>query len=183
MELSDLDPFKTGGFPPDYPAYWRTFYSPVDNVHGALRAVVRSAQHSLTIAMYGYDDDELHQIILEKMATDGLVVQITLDSSQAGGKHEKSLISCWLDPETGTPNTSVVSIGRSERGAIQHQKGVVVDGRFVISGSTNWSDGGETKQDNQLTIIDSRAEAFALTHRIDQIHLNQLQQMAAKASK
>ena len=180
MRLSDLNGFKTGGFSSDYDPNFRTFYSPVDDVHGALKATLSSATQSLIVAMYGFDDDELSAILLDKLKSEGVTVQLTLDSSQAGGVHEKTLLTAWLDPTVDTPNSSIVSIGRSEKGAIQHQKGVVIDSRFVISGSTNWSGGGETKQDNQCTILDSRPEAAALRHRIDAIHLNQLQQMAAK---
>lgn len=176
----DLDQYRTGGYPADYPVDRRTLFSPVDNVHGALLDVVKSATRSLSLAMYGYDDEDLHAVILAKMADPTIVVQITLDSSQAGGKHEAALVAAWLDPATPTPLTSIVSVGRSERGAIQHLKALVVDGLVTVTGSTNWSDGGETKQDNQATVAWSRAEAAELQHRMDQIHLNQLQQMAAR---
>lgn len=182
LALTDLDAHKTGGFPADYPTDRRTFYSPVDDVHGALLDVVKACSRSLSIAMYGYDDDDLHAAVLALMAEPDVTVQITLDSSQAGGKHEAALIAAWLDPATDTPRTSIVSVGRSERGAIQHMKAVVVDGEWCITGSTNWSDSGETKQDNQMTVSRSRAEAFDLQHRMDAIHLDQLQKAAAKAA-
>ena len=179
--LSTLDALKA--FPQDYPTDRRTFFSPIDDVHGALLAVVQSATRSLTIAMYGYDDDDLHAIVVEKMTDPNITVQITLDSSQAGGVHERGLIAAWIDPDKATPRTSIVSVGRSERGAIQHMKAVVVYGIVTVTGSTNWSDGGETKQDNQCTIAVNRAEAFELQHRMDAIHLDQLQKAAAKAAR
>ena len=183
FDLAALDACKAGGFPNDYPTDRRTFYSPVDDVHGALLAVVTSATRSLSIAMFGYDDDDLHAVILAKMTDPEITVQISLDSSQAGGKHEAALIAAWLNPSVPTPLTSIVSVGRSERGAIQHMKAVAVDGRVIVTGSTNWSDGGETKQDNQATVIVNRAEAYELQRRMDAIHLDQLQKAAAKAAK
>ena len=181
LRLSDLDRFKAEhAFPADYPADRRTFFSPVDDVHGALKAILSSATRTITCAMYGFDDVELSRIILGKMHDSAVVVQLTLDSTQAAGAHERALLAEWLDPQTATPLTSVVSIGRSERGAIQHLKVLVVDGRLVVTGSTNWSDGGETKQDNQLTVTESRAEAHEAEYRIAHIHLAQLQAAAAK---
>lgn len=181
LRITDLDQFKAEKrFPDDYPADRRTFFSPVDDVHKVLRALVASATKTLTVAMYGFDDVELSRLILSKMQQEGVVVQITLDSSQAAGRAEKEILQAWLDPTTATPLTSVVSIGRSERGAIQHLKMLVVDGLWVVTGSTNWSDGGESKQDNQLTVSMSRAEAHEAEWRMAHIHLDQLQKAAAK---
>ena len=62
-----------------------------------------------------------------------------------------------------------------------HLKEGVVDGSIVFTGSTNWSDGGETKQDNQLTVEISPAAASVATGRIGMIHTNMLNK--AKESK
>jgi phosphatidylserine/phosphatidylglycerophosphate/cardiolipin synthase-like enzyme len=168
LHPADLDGFKNGGFPADYPAKWRTFYSPVDDVHGALLAVVKSARESLIVAMYGFDDDELAAAITGKLNDEKVFVLLTLDSSQAGGVHERALLAKENYPK------SIVAVGRSEHGAIMHQKMLVVDGLVVVKGSTNWSTGGESKQDNELTICFDRAEAHMARLRIDAIHAHML---------
>ena len=164
LSFSDLEQYKQYGFPQTYPANIRSFYSPVDDVHGALKTVVSSCSHSLIIAMYGYDDEELHKIVLAKCSDPTIFVSLALDSSQAGGIHEKALLA-----EGDTLGTHVVT-GRSEKGAIMHLKAVVVDGLWVIGGSTNWSIGGETKQDNEMTIIMDATHAAELSSRILIIH-------------
>lgn len=165
---ADLDQYAHAGFPADYPPNMRTFYSPVDDVHGALLAVVKSARESLVLSMYGFDDDELADAIREKLEDEHVQVLLTLDSSQAGGVHEKALLAREDYPR------SIVAVGRSERGAIMHEKQLIVDGLIVVKGSTNWSTGGESKQDNECSIVFDRAEAHLARCRADAIHAHML---------
>jgi phosphatidylserine/phosphatidylglycerophosphate/cardiolipin synthase-like enzyme len=171
--LNVLDQYAIAPFPPGYPSDRRTFYSPVDNVHGALKAVIAAARRSVVIAMYGFDDDELAAVLKDKLTDAQVYVQLTLDSSQAGGVHEKALLATEDYP------ISSVAVGRSEKGAIMHLKEGVVDGSIFFSGSTNWSGGGEHLQDNQLTVEINPMVAALATARIGAIHAA----MLAKAKK
>lgn len=168
------DPYKTGGFPEGYPPELRTYYSPVDNVHGAILAAIKGAKHSLILGMYGLDDDELVAAILEKMKDENVYVQLTLDSSQAAGVHEKKLLQTDVFPSTS------VAIGRSEKGAIIHIKCLVIDNITLITGSTNWSTSGESLQDNDCVIINNPYVAGEASSRISAIHANILSKQGAK---
>lgn len=175
--LTQLHKYKQIPFVPGYPADMLTFFSPVDNIHGVLADLIASATKSIVVAMYGFDDDELAAAILAKLNDAGVFVQLTLDSSQAAGKHEAAILAANAFP------TNSVAIGRSERGAIQHMKMLIIDGLDVVTGSTNWSGGGETLQDNQLTVHRDRTGmvAFEARTRIDVIHTTMVTRALAAA--
>lgn len=165
---------RIGEFEPGYPEDMATLYSPDDDVHSALVSCIGSARHSLVVAMYGFDDDALARVIVAKLADPNMFVQLTLDSSQAGGVHERELLKGMNMPG------NMVAYGRSERGAIMHLKMVVIDGIDTVTGSTNWSDSGENKQDNQLTVIRNPLVAARARTKIDLVHAGMMQQMAKK---
>lgn len=160
----DLSRFKRTPFAPGYPQNLQTFFSPVDDVPGVLKAVIGSARKSTVIAMYGFDDEDLAGIVKQQMQDPNHYVSLTLDSSQAAGRHEKEILEAMSYPSNS------VAIGRSEKGAIMHLKLIVIDGLYRISGSTNLSEGGETKQDNELSVISDPYVAAEARTRIDLIH-------------
>jgi phosphatidylserine/phosphatidylglycerophosphate/cardiolipin synthase-like enzyme len=169
--------YKTDGrFVDGLPVDERTLFSPYDGpgIHRLIVDLLQSAQQSIVLNMYGYDDDEADTIIRTKAAQPNVYVQISLDRSQAGGKHEAQLLKEWNADAFGTS----VAVGTSSRHAISHLKVLIVDGVYTLTGSTNWSLAGEEQQDNQLTI--SRNPAFAAQVRaiLDRNHAFMLKQMA-----
>lgn len=176
--LSLLDEYKAAPFPPGYPDHTRTFYSPVDRVHDALKALLTSATKSLIVAMYGYDDPELNSVLQSKLKSEKVYVQMSLDSAQVGGAIEESLLAPWLHDQTGNS----IAIGHSENSALLHPRMVLVDGLDVVTGTVSWSTDGESGQDNQLTVIRDPLVCAEARSRIDIIHDNMLKQMATKAA-
>lgn len=176
LTIADLNQYKTqqDHLDSEYPDFIRTFYSPHDDVHGALKAVIGSTKRSLVLEMYGYDDDELAEMIAHLLDNPAIHCQITLDKSQAGGVHERAL----LEKYKAEMESNSVAIGTSEKGAIMHRKMAIVDGLWRISGSTNWSVSGETKQDNELTIIKGAAICAEARAILDLEHTKALTQQA-----
>ena len=118
------------------------FYVGRDDVHGILKHVLSRVSVSLYLNMFGFDDDELNEI-LKKIALDETITMlVTLDKSQASGKHEKALLDADRKANLALFNTHVV-IGQSATHQISHTKGFVADGKVAGEGSTNWSVSGE----------------------------------------
>lgn len=136
-------PFPPGWNPNEY-----VFFSPRDTgVHDVILSMVRSANHSVLANHYGFDDDEISAALLEKVADPNIAFFLNLDATQAAGAHERALLAQW-EQHIGTS----VAVGHSIRGAISHLKVTVIDGLYVVSGSTNLSLSGEQKQDNELRV-------------------------------
>jgi hypothetical protein len=125
-------------------ADFHLFYVGRDNVHEILKYILSRARVSLYLNMFGYDDDELNKILIAKALDPHVTMLVTLDKSQAGGKHEKQLLDLDKSTEDGLAafNTHFV-IGQSATHQISHTKGFVADSKVGAEGSTNWSSSGE----------------------------------------
>ena len=118
------------------------FYVGRDDVHDILKYVLSRVTVSLYLNMYGYDDDELNQILWAKVIDPSVTMLITLDKSQSTSAHEKALLASDVANNPTAYNTHFV-VGTSATGQISHTKGFVADGKVAAEGSTNWSTSGE----------------------------------------
>jgi hypothetical protein len=118
------------------------FYVGRDNVHEILTHILSRVSVSLYLNMFGFDDDELNDILMKIALDETIMMLVTLDKSQAGGKHEKALLDADRQHNLALFNTHFV-IGQSATHQISHTKGFVADGRVAGEGSTNWSVAGE----------------------------------------
>lgn len=118
------------------------FYVGRDDVHDILKHVLSRVSVSLYLNMFGFDDDELNDILMAIAMDPQIIMLITLDKSQAGGIHEKKLLDSDIVRNQSAFNTHFV-LGQSATHQISHTKGFVADGKVGGEGSTNWSTSGE----------------------------------------
>lgn len=165
-------------FPHGWPPDRYVFFSPRDvRIPDVIAAVLQAAQHSVRVNMYGYDSPDLDAILRDKAADPDIYFQMSLDKVEAGGVHERELLKLWA-PAVGT----TVAVGQSVKHAISHLKIAVIDGLYIVSGSTNWSVTGETKQDNELIVQRNPLVAARYSAILDINHREMLRQMAAAKS-
>jgi len=184
MRFDELGRFKQAqAFPHGYDRDYLTFYAPRDTgVHQALLWTLLQAKSSVAINMYGFDDPQMVALLRHHAKNRSMVVTLSLDSSEAGGKLESELLALLKNDLPGNS----ISIGRSEKHAISHDKLMVIDGLYLVTGSTNWSFGGEVEQDNQLTLTRDPiacAEARAVIDLDHDVMLKQMAEAAAKKAK
>ena len=121
---------------------FRVFYVGRDDVHGVLMHLFTRVSLSVKMNMFGYDDDSLNNVLMGLVQNPSVMVQVTLDKSQAAGPAEKAILSSdTAQNAQGFANDFVV--GESSTHQISHTKGGVLDGIVAFEGSTNWSSSGE----------------------------------------
>jgi hypothetical protein len=141
--LTDLEQFtKEGQYSTNASKDFHLFYVGRDDVHGILQYLLSRISTSLYLNMFGYDDDALNALCMRAAGDSTVTTVITLDKSQAGGVHEKTILASDVARDPGAYN-SHFAIGQSATGQISHTKGGVLDGKVGFEGSTNWSSSGE----------------------------------------
>src|SRR5262249_18012435 len=91
LDLHHYTPEKT--FATTASKDFHLFYVGRDDVHDILKHVLSRVRVSLYLNMFGYDDQELNDILMQKVMDPRITMLITLDQSQAGGTHEAALIA------------------------------------------------------------------------------------------
>lgn len=143
FDLGDLAQYtREKSFSPGASNTWHLFYVGRDDVHMILKHVLSRVSVSLYLNMFGFDDDELNDIVMDKIHDPAITCVITLDKSQAGGVHEKRLLASDAAKDPVGFSTHFV-LGQSATHQISHTKGFVADGKVGGEGSTNWSTSGE----------------------------------------
>lgn len=189
--LNDLASFtREKSFPAADSPDFRVLYVGRDDVHGALKYLLARCSRSLRFNQFGYDDDELDTIIQGLVASEHVMVQGTLDKSQAGGVHEKKILAGW---DSAMRNS--FAIGQSATHQISHTKGGVIDGLVAFEGSTNWSASGEgtivaadgsnvgrKAQNNTCAFYVHPVQVSRFTDELDEEHAVALQQQGAVAT-
>lgn len=183
--LDDLAPYtREGAFGPSAGADFRVFYVGRDDVHGVLMHLFSRVKLSVKMNMFGYDDDQLNQRLFALAKDPTVMVQVTLDKSQATGVHEKQILrsDAAADP---TAFAADFAVGQSGTHQISHTKGGVLDGIVAFEGSTNWSSSGEgtgisltqaqqnpgfKAQNNTLSVYTNAYEIAKFSARLDYEH-------------
>lgn len=141
--LDDLAPYTVEqAFGPTASPDFRVFYVGRDDVHGVLMHLFTRVSLSVTMNMFGYDDDDLNNVLMSLVKNPSVMVQVTLDKSQASGAHEKTILGSDMAQDAQSWANDF-AVGESSTSQISHTKGGVLDGIVAFEGSTNWSSSGE----------------------------------------
>jgi len=127
--------------------------------HGGAEALVvdtlAQARVSVHIAIYGLTSRKIEQALLD-LAQSGVRVFIKADHVQSAGKTQATLLSRL--------RAAGIEVEVSRVGRLLHDKFVIVDGRWVVTGSFNWTEGAERRNRENVVTLDCPALAKAFEH-------------------
>lgn len=108
---------------------------------------LESAEVSITLVMAWFTNDTLFQKIVEKQKQ-GVEVKIAIYDDGINKKHGVDI-----------SQIPYVKLKKGVRGGLMHNKFCVIDNQVVITGSYNWSDNAEFKNDENVTIENDPKQA------------------------
>jgi phosphatidylserine/phosphatidylglycerophosphate/cardiolipin synthase-like enzyme len=124
--------------------------------HGGAEALVvdtlGQARFSVHVAIYGLTSRKIEQALLD-LAQAGVRVSIKADHLQSAGKAQAALLSRL--------RAAGIEVEVSRVGRLLHDKFAIVDGRWVVTGSFNGTDGAERRNRENVLALDCPALAKA----------------------
>jgi len=132
-----------------------SYFSPTDDVQAKVTEVLSNAEESIYFALFYWTTDEMADLVVSKVLTEGLTVSGVWDAVGARNQYSEDEKLC----AAGVP-LKVENFG----GKVHHKFAVVDvggDNPAVITGSYNWTASGAEDNDENTLIIYDRAVAQA----------------------
>lgn len=119
------------------------YFSPDDNVAANLLDLIHNASESIYFMAYSFTSDPLAEAIRAR-AEDGVTVEGVMDSEQI-----TSNIGTEFDPF----RQAGLDVRRDGIPGLMHHKVIIIDEQIVITGSYNFTNSAETRNDENLLVI------------------------------
>lgn len=141
----------------------RVFFGPRPGFDQVDPDLIGRARQHIDMAAYVLTDRRVIDA-LEAAAKRGVKIRLYLDPEQPGGR--AAIGSRFSQLLRGGNVEARIKVSGTD---FMHMKAYQVDGHFLRSGSANFSFSGETRQDNDIVVIESRDAARAFGSQFDQI--------------
>jgi phosphatidylserine/phosphatidylglycerophosphate/cardiolipin synthase-like enzyme len=118
--------------------------------------LVRGAKKSIRFIAFAYTSKALCDAMVERLGA-GVTVEGIFEARHAG----------WADTKIGPLNAAGAKVRFDENPDALHHKVIVIDDRYALTGSFNFSDGADRSNDENLLVIDNRTIARAFVREFD----------------
>lgn len=137
------------------PTTAEVYFSPNGGCQDAVLSQLRSARRSVDVAIYSFTVNRI-ALVLDSAARRGVKVRVVMDRQQAASSYSVAALLAKKMP---------VRIGAG--GGLMHDKFAIIDDSVCVTGSYNWSDAAEFKNDENLLVLASTALAKAFKDRFE----------------
>jgi phospholipase D len=107
--------------------------------------MLATAQQSIIVAMYGLTDPDIVDAIIAARWR-GVEIGIKLDKLQSAGQSQSAAIA--------QPEAEGVVVEVSKQSRQLHDKFAVIDLRWIVTGSFNWTGNAENRNRENLLVLD-----------------------------
>ncbi|MGY3054036.1 phosphatidylserine/phosphatidylglycerophosphate/cardiolipin synthase-like enzyme [Pedobacter sp. UYEF25] len=119
------------------------------DIQNKILTALDGAKVSIRVVMAWFTNDTLFKKLVEKHA-EGVDVRVAIFDDGINKKHGVDITQLPHD-----------MIKRGKRGGLMHNKFCVIDNQLVVTGSYNWSDNAEFRNDENVTLEKDPAQATA----------------------
>ncbi|RME03571.1 MAG: phospholipase D family protein [Planctomycetota bacterium] len=135
----------------------RVYFSPRGGAEKAILQLIRSAREEILVAIYMFTNRAIAGKLIDA-AKRGVRVSVLLDAKQKNIPYSqaKTLERYRIDIRYVIPRRGK---GADTRWSKFHHKFAVIDKKWVITGSYNWTGAAETKNQENLLVIYSKSLA------------------------
>lgn len=123
----------------------RVCFSPNNGCRDLILRELESADSLIVLAIYSFTSFELARALVEAKGR-GVEVRVVTDEGQNQGKYSKT--EYLVDSD--------IPLRYRSGDGCMHHKFAVIDDEITITGSYNWSQSAEVRNDENLLIIDSK---------------------------
>ncbi len=116
-------------------------------IENQILAVLDEAQVSIKLAIAWFTNERIKNKLLEKL-NQGIEISIAIYDDGVNNRHGVDLAEF-----------NVTRLRRGLRGGLMHDKFCVIDNQIVITGSYNWTDNAEFRNDENITVERDPAQA------------------------
>ncbi|MBX3470999.1 MAG: hypothetical protein KF878_29375 [Planctomycetes bacterium] len=126
-------------------------FAPEDSAMARVMEAVKGAQRSIRFIAFAYTSKPLCDAMIERIQA-GVKVEGIFESRHAG----------WADTKIGPLHAAGAKVRFDSNPNALHHKVIIVDDRYVLTGSFNFSEGADRSNDENLLVVDNRqiAQAF-----------------------
>lgn len=136
----------------------QVFFAPEDNAMDRVIEVVKGAKKSIKFIAFAYTSKSLFAAMKERIDA-GVKVEGIFESRHAG----------WADIKIGPLHAAGAKVRFDENPNALHHKVIIVDDRYVCTGSFNFSDGADRSNDENLLVLDNLALANAFAREFESL--------------